>query len=168
MDETVNAAQRPTESVEGTDDSGIALVGSGAVGQSAGVAVNSEVPAGGRRRFSATYKRKILKETDACRDEGGVGEVLRREGLYSSHLKTWREQRERGELAGLAPGKRGRKSRSPKRLQERVNELERENSLLRQRLGQAERVMEVQKKVSALFGETLSNDVSVGSGSWPG
>jgi len=55
-----------------------------------------------RRRFSAEYKRKVLKETDACVRPGGLGALLRREGLYSSHLTTWRAARERGEIAGLA------------------------------------------------------------------
>jgi transposase-like protein len=60
-----------------------------------------------RRRFTAEYKRKILQEADACREPGAIGALLRREGLYSSNLTTWRAQRERGELAGLTPKKRG-------------------------------------------------------------
>ena len=59
-----------------------------------------------RRRFTAEYKRKILQEADACKTPGAIGALLRREGLYSSHLTTWRAARERGELAG-APKKRG-------------------------------------------------------------
>ncbi len=62
-----------------------------------------------RRRFSAQYKRRILREGDALAETGGVGGLLRREGLYSSHLSTWRRERERGELEGLAAKKRGRK-----------------------------------------------------------
>ncbi len=56
-----------------------------------------------RRRFTAGYKRRILREADACTAPGAIGALLRREGLYSSHLTTWRKQRERGELAGLTP-----------------------------------------------------------------
>src|SRR3972149_2970137 len=60
-----------------------------------------------RRRFTAEYKRRILREADACTAPGAIGALLRREGLYSSNLTTWRAQRERGELAGLTPKKRG-------------------------------------------------------------
>jgi transposase-like protein len=63
-----------------------------------------------RRRFTAEYKRRILKEADALTGTGQIGAMLRREGLYSTHLTTWRRQRERGELAGLTPAKRGRSS----------------------------------------------------------
>jgi transposase-like protein len=62
-----------------------------------------------RRQFTAEYKRRILQEADACAQPGEIGALLRREGLYSSHLTTWRHQRQRGELQGLAPAKRGRK-----------------------------------------------------------
>ena len=63
-----------------------------------------------RRRFTAEYKRRVLQEADACTQRGEVGALLRREGLYSSHLTTWRQQRQRGELQGLMPAKRGRKA----------------------------------------------------------
>ena len=77
-----------------------------------------------RRRFSAQYKKKILEEADACKGKpGAVGALLRREGLYSSHLATWRKQREKAELDGLAPKKRGRKAKP-------VNPLARKASLM--------------------------------------
>jgi len=60
-----------------------------------------------RRRFTAEYKHRILQEADACTHSGEIGALLRREGLYSSHLTTWRHQRARGELQGLTPAKRG-------------------------------------------------------------
>jgi transposase len=63
-----------------------------------------------RRTYTAQYKRRILKEADACTTPGAVGALLRREGLYSSHLVMWRRARGRGELAGLAPKSRGRKA----------------------------------------------------------
>src|SRR5512135_3796031 len=63
-----------------------------------------------RRQFTAEYKRRILQEAEACAQPGEVGALLRREGLYSSHLTTWRHQRQRGELQGLTPAKRGRKT----------------------------------------------------------
>src|SRR5215469_1677822 len=63
-----------------------------------------------RRQFTAEYKRSILEEAEACRDEGAIGALLRREGLYSSHLTTWRRQREQGEQEALTPKKRGRKA----------------------------------------------------------
>src|SRR5574341_229622 len=63
-----------------------------------------------RRRFTAEYKHRILQEADACTHPGEIGALLRREGLYSSHLNTWRQQRARGEWQGLTPAKRGRKA----------------------------------------------------------
>ncbi len=60
-----------------------------------------------RRRFTAEYKLRVLREAEACTEPGAIGALLRREGLYSSNLTTWRAQRERGELLGLTPKKRG-------------------------------------------------------------
>jgi transposase-like protein len=72
---------------------------------------DSEVPAKPkRRRFTADYKRSIVEQADAGQDAGAIGALLRREGLYSSHLSTWRRQRRAGELAALAPKRRGRKT----------------------------------------------------------
>ena len=82
---------------------------------------------------------------------GRVGSLLRREGLYSSHLNFWRKQRTQGILAGLKTGKRGRKPLLKNPLSEKVAQLERENRKLRERLDKAETIIEVQKKVSALL-----------------
>jgi transposase-like protein len=102
-----------------------------------------------RRQFSAAYKRRILQEADACTQHGEVGALLRREGLYSSHLNTWRHQRARGELQGLAPAKRGRKA--DPQAAEHVRLLH-ETERLKAQLARAELIIEVQKKVSQLLG----------------
>lgn len=112
-------------------------------------------PRATRRRFTAEYKRAILAEADACTRSGELGALLRREGLYSSHLSKWREQRARGELQGLAPKKRGPKPAAKSLLDDRVRELERENEKLRKRAERAEALVEVQKKLSELWGVTL-------------
>ncbi len=105
-----------------------------------------------RRRFEAAYKLRILEEADRCRDPGQVGELLRREGLYSSHLTTWRKQREEGALEALGVKKRGRKAKRRDPLALEVERLQRENRRLMERLRQAETIIEVQKKVSEMLG----------------
>jgi transposase-like protein len=109
-------------------------------------------PKAERRRFNAEYKLRILSEADACTERGQLGALLRREGLYSSHLEKWREQRARGALAGLTPQRRGRK---PDPQAAEVARLRRENAQLQARLQQAETIIEVQKKLSALLGLNL-------------
>ena len=105
-----------------------------------------------RRRFTAEYKRKILKEVDESAKTGEIGAVLRREGLYSSILSTWRQQRERGELAGLAPKKRGTKARPTDERDRKITEQQREIARLTARLEKANLIIEVQKKVGQLLG----------------
>jgi transposase len=110
-----------------------------------------------RRTFVAKYKLRILQETDealASGEEGGVGEVLRREGLYSSHLTTWRRERDEGQLAGLTPKKRGRKPQHNP-LADEYARLQREHEKLKHELFKANAVIEVQRKVAALLGEAL-------------
>ena len=104
-----------------------------------------------RRRFSAEYKLRILAEADRCTEPGQLGELLRREGLYSSHLCTWRTQREKGMLEGLAPKRRGRKAKPKNPLADEVVRLERENRRLAEKLRQAELIIDVQKKVSEML-----------------
>jgi transposase len=118
------------------------------------------VPQAKRRRFSAEYKLRILEEVDACNEPGQVGALLRREGLYSSHLTTWRRQREQGQLAGLSPKRRGRKLSVDEALAKEMAELKRENQHLQSRLQQAETIIEVQKKLSGLLGLTLNENQS--------
>ena len=118
------------------------------------------VPRAKRRYFSAEYKLRILEEADACSERGQIGSLLRREGLYSSHLTTWRRQREQGQLDGLSPKKRGRKPSVDEALAKEVAELKQENQRLEKRLQQAETVIEVQKKLSGLLGLTLGEKQS--------
>ncbi len=113
------------------------------------------VAAAKRRTFTAEYKQRILTEADAASAQpGAIGALLRREGLYSSHLVTWRRERQAGILKGLTPHKRGPKfKRSP--LEEENEKLRRENQRLTEELRKAEIVIDVQKKVGALLGWPL-------------
>jgi transposase len=105
-----------------------------------------------RRRFAAQYKLRMLQEADRCIEPGQLGALLRREGLYSSHLSAWRLQREEGTLAGLAPKRRGRKVASEAPLVAENERLQRENQRLTEKLRQAETIIEVQKKLSEILG----------------
>ena len=104
-----------------------------------------------RRRFTAEYKRRIVREADRCTQPGALGALLRREGLYSSHLITWRRQRERGELAGLSGKRRGRKAKAVNPLAKRVAELEHDKRRLERKLERAELLLDIQKKASRLL-----------------
>jgi transposase len=108
------------------------------------------VPKAKRRKFTAEYKRRILEEADNCTEAGQIGALLRREGLYSSHLTTWRRQRDRGVAKGLSPKKRGRKRKDE--LEREVARLQRENERLQASLKEAEMIIDVQKKLSRLLG----------------
>jgi transposase-like protein len=105
-----------------------------------------------RRRFTAEYKLQVLREADQCAGVGEVGALLRREGLYSSHLTTWRRQREHGALVALAPKKRGRAAAAVSPLARRVAELERDKARLERRLQQAEAIIDTQKKLAEILG----------------
>lgn len=113
------------------------------------------VAKGERRRFTADYKLKVLREADDCKQPGEIGGLLRREGLYWSNLTNWRKQRERGELAGVLGRKRGPQRREKNSLAERVRELERDNLRLKRRAERAEGIVELQKKVSEILGIEL-------------
>jgi transposase len=102
-----------------------------------------------RRRFTAEYKLSILAEAEQCREAGQVGALLRREGLYSSHLSKWRQQQEQGQLEALQAQKRGRKANHQAT---ELGQLRRENGRLQQRLEQAELIIDVQKKLYQLLG----------------
>ncbi len=104
-----------------------------------------------RRRFSAEYKLRILREADQC-TSGELGALLRREGLYSSHLTTWRRQREAGQLAGLTAKKRGRKVDRPAR---ELAQVKRENARLQFQFQRAELIIDAQKKLLVLLNQPI-------------
>jgi transposase len=108
-----------------------------------------------RRRFSADYKRKILREAAACTERGAIGALLRREGLYSSHLIAWRNAAKRGELAGLTPKKRGPKAKTANPLERELVKERREAVKWKKRAERAEVMLEIQKKFSQLMGIEL-------------
>jgi len=110
-----------------------------------------------RRQFSAAYRLRILEEADGCRSPGEIGRLLRREGLYSSHLANWRKARHNGALAGLAPKKRGAKPTKRNPLQPKVQALETQVAYLQGELRKARIIMEVQGKVAGLLEINLNN-----------
>jgi len=110
-----------------------------------------------RRRFTAEYKHRILREAESCARPGELGALLRREGLYSSNLTVWRKQRERGEIEGLAQKKRGPLPKEKSPLAAKVATLERENRRLTARAERAEGLVELQKKVSEILGIELKH-----------
>lgn len=117
---------------------------------------NECVAAGRRRRFSAAYKVRIVSEADACTEPGEVAALLRREGLYSSHLSNWRREMRREALVGMKAKKRGRRpTKTPE--QRRIEELEKRNAALEKELYIANALLDLQKKASELLGITLDS-----------
>ena len=126
---------------------------SGSAATSRAADPDPEVPAKAtRRHFSADYRVRMLKLADACKKPGDVGALLRREGLYSSHLTHWRQQRERGALAGMRARKRGPR---PQPIDPRVKQLEGENVRLQRKLQRAETIITLQKQVAEILGIPL-------------
>lgn len=117
-------------------------------------------PKARRRQFSAKYKLDIIKRAKACKVPGTLGAMLRSEGLYSSHLSTWRQQRDAGELAGLTPKKRGRKRAEVDARDRKIAEQAREIAKVTARAERAEALVELQKKVAALLGTPPESDRS--------
>jgi transposase-like protein len=113
-----------------------------------------------RRRFTAEYKRRIVRAADRCTKLGEIGALLRREGLYSSQLTTWRGARDRGELEGLAPKKRGPKAPAPDSRDRKIVEQGGEIVRWQKRAERAEALVELQKKVAALLGTPLETERS--------
>jgi transposase len=111
-----------------------------------------------RRKFTAQYKLSILDKADKFTDPGQLGTLLRKEGLYSSNLTTWRRQRDNGLLTAMSPKKRGRKKVEKNPLAQEVARLQRDNERLKKKLKQAETIIEVQKKISQILG--ISQDHS--------
>jgi len=118
------------------------------------------VPRAKRRQFATEYKLRILEEADRCTESGQIGALLRREGLYSSHLSKWRKLRARWQREALAPQKRGRPPQDPTAAE--IAQVRRENERLRAQLEQAELIIDVQKKLAQLLGlrmdETHNNE----------
>jgi transposase-like protein len=118
-----------------------------------------EVPAKvQRRRFTAEYRIRIVKQADACKKPGELGALLRREGLYSSHLTNWRRQREHGALVSMRARKRGP---TPRPIDPRMKQLEAENARLQRKLQRADTIITLQKKVAEILGiplRPLDND----------
>ena len=114
-----------------------------------------------RRAFTVEYQRRIVKEAEACKGPGEIGALLRREGLYSSHLTTWRQARDRGELApGAATKKRGPKAAPVDPRDKKIAELERQIAKVTKRAETAEAIAEIQKKLAALFGRPFPSEES--------
>ena len=109
-------------------------------------------PKAKRRQFSAQYKLRVLEEADQCTRPGEIGALLRREGLYSSNLTTWRRQRAEGQIGALSAKKRGPKPSVDTAMARELAQLRKENRQLEQKLKKAELIIEVQKKVSLLLG----------------
>ena len=109
-----------------------------------------------RRRFTAADKLRILGETDRAADTGGIGAILRREGLYSSALTEWRRQRDAAALGALSPARRGPKTAPANPLAGELAALQRDNARLARRLARAEAIIDLQKKVAELLGIQLA------------
>lgn len=105
-----------------------------------------------RRRFTASYKLRILQEIDDCTEPGDIGQILRREGLYSSNLTDWRRARDKGLLDAMSPRKRGRKPKGKNPLAAEVAKLQKEKQKLEHKLKRAELIIEAQKKISQILG----------------
>jgi transposase-like protein len=116
------------------------------------------VPRARRRTFTNADKRRILEAADRCTKPGEIGALMRREGVYSSSLSTWRRQREAADLAALAPQKRGPKVNPNRAEALHIAQLTRDNERLKSRLDKALLVIEVQKKLATLLGHTLDEN----------
>jgi len=110
-----------------------------------------------RRQFTAEYRLRILEEADGCTEPGEVGQLLRREGLYSSHLTAWRKARRNGALRGLASKKRGAKPKARNPLEPKVRQLEAKVEHLEKELHKAHTILDVQEKVAGLLGFSLES-----------
>ena len=154
------APQRSSGERSETERSGGAPGGAAAAPPpTAPVSLDPEVPEKAQRRqYSAEYKLGILAKADSASKPGELGELLRREGLYFSHLVTWRRQRNQGALSGLEPKKRGRKARETNPLLRKLAEAEAKNRKLEKRLAEAQIIIEFQKKVAEVLGIPLKNE----------
>jgi transposase len=151
--------------VSDSSDPGVSQGARRATGETPGSAAPAQppgtdsevVPRARRRQFSNADKRRILEAADRCTQPGEIGALMRREGVYSSSLSTWRRQREAADLAALAPQKRGPKVDASRAEALHIAQLTRENERLKHRLDKAMLVIEVQKKVAALLGNPIDD-----------
>lgn len=143
----IEGGRRPTEMAEG--------ICAASVAPSKIIPKAEVVARKPRRNFPAQYKLRILRELDACKKRGEKGLVMRREGLYSSMVSDWRKQCEKG-VVGMLKEKRGRKAEDASA--KHIAALEKENAALRTKLKQAEAIIDVQKKVSEMFGLSVSEN----------
>lgn len=142
-----------TPTTTGPEDARRAAGGPVVAAPSAGVVQSEVSEKAKRRRFTAEYKAKILREAERCNLPGQIGALLRREGLYSSLLSEWRRQRDQVAKAALKAIRRGPK---PRVVDPRIHQLEREKARLERRLAQAEAIIDIQKKVSEILGIPLA------------
>lgn len=153
----INSSVKPTTVDRITPGPGASQGARRATGEAPGPGDDHDIPdpevaeKKSRRKFTAKYKLSILKKADSCTEPGQLGVLLRREGLYSSNLTTWRRQREKGLLSALTPKKRGRKKSVKNPLADQVARLEKENRQLRDKLAKAQIIIDVQKKVSQIL-----------------
>ncbi len=132
-------------------------------GSSGTSAPDPEVPAKATRRaFTAEYKLRVLRAADACKKPGEIGALLRREGLYSSHLVSWRRRREGGALKSMRARRRGRVAKPENPLRGENQRLHREVETLKRKLAQAEEIIEVQKKLSEALERLRTGDSNTG------
>ncbi len=164
IETTVVAGATPGRS----GDDGVAQVGANGLGGRQALHGQADIPdpevdsRPKRRRFTAAYKARVVEEAEGIRESGQIGALLRREGLYSSHLCKWRDQYRAGGLGALRDDKRGRKAgKHP--LEDEVARLRKENARLTGRLEQAEAIIDIQKKVAAMLGTPLTS-VEPGAG----
>jgi transposase-like protein len=150
---TLNGLQAPAQGVEERSDETPS-----AGGRAPSVRPDPEVVAKPkRRRFTAEYRLRVLEEAEQCSEPGEVGQLLRREGLYSSHLTAWRKARRDGALRGLSSKKRGAKPKASNPLEPKVRELEAKVARLEKDLHTAHTILDVQEKVAGLLGFSLED-----------
>ena len=111
-----------------------------------------------RRKFTAAYKLAILREIDGCTEHGGIGEIIRREGLYSGHITSWRRAREEGVLNALAPRKRGRPAKPASPLVDENAALQKRVAKLEEQLRKAQLIIDVQKKLASILASELPTE----------
>lgn len=126
-------------------------------GGASGAAVESVPKAGKRRTFTAAYKLRIVREADACAERGAVIALLRKEGLYSSHLAAWRKELALSGSAGLGTRKRGRPPKVDEK-DRRISELEKQTARLEAKLSLAHKLLALQKKASEILGIKLGSE----------